>query len=119
MTRYGLPVAGRLRTRSQFDYVLDHNCSSSDRYFVVYARPQEAGHARLGLVVSRRVSPKAVVRNRIKRQAREAFRHSSGSLTGLDVVVVARAGAADAINTVLQTALAKHWEQVINKCASC
>lgn len=48
------------------------------------------GCARLGLAVGRRASPRAVIRNRIKRIARESFRSSSPA--PFDVVVIARPG---------------------------
>ena len=49
---------------------------------------------RLGLAVSRKVSPDAVVRNRIKRALREEFRRIRNALPGGDYVLVARHGAA-------------------------
>ena len=53
--------------------------------------------SRLGLVVSRRVDKRAVVRNRIKRRLREIFRLHRARLTQpLDIVVVARREAATA-----------------------
>lgn len=65
--------------------------------FVVLAarRPPEllAEGARLGITVTRRVG-KAVTRNRIKRQVRECFRRRRRLLDELDVVVIARGGAA-------------------------
>ena len=61
--------------------------------------------ARLGVTVSRRTSPKAVVRNRIKRQIRESFRVSTACLLGTDVVVVANAPAASAPNAALRKSL--------------
>jgi ribonuclease P protein component len=42
--------------------------------FVLYARPNESGHARLGVVVAKRLAARAVTRNMIKRLARELFR---------------------------------------------
>ena len=44
--------------------------------FVLYARPNESGHARLGVVVAKRLAARAVTRNMIKRLARELFRKS-------------------------------------------
>src|SRR5690606_30651670 len=53
-----------------------------------------AAPARLGITVSRKVG-NAVVRNRIKRVVREAFRHSGALFdAGIDVVVIARPNAA-------------------------
>lgn len=50
--------------------------------------------ARLGLAVSRKVDPRAVGRNRIKRQLRDCFRQHRTLLAPGDYVVVARPGAA-------------------------
>ena len=43
-------------------------------HFVLYARANTLGHARLGVVVAKRLAPRAVTRNMIKRLAREMFR---------------------------------------------
>jgi ribonuclease P protein component len=43
-------------------------------HFVLYARANALGHARLGVVVAKRLAPRAVTRNMIKRLAREMFR---------------------------------------------
>ena len=64
---------------------------------MVYAHPSVARQHRLGLIVSRRVGS-AVVRNRLKRIAREQFRqHRSEFETTcpLDFVVIAKRRAAD------------------------
>ncbi len=64
--------------------------------FVLLVGPtrRETGEARLGMTVSRKVG-NAVVRNRLKRRVREWFRRGGRLLVpGLDVVVIARAGAA-------------------------
>jgi len=63
------------------------------------ARPPGIGAARLGLIVTRKMGG-AVVRNRIKRICRECFRRAASAAdaggwvpNGIDLVVVARAGA--------------------------
>ena len=43
--------------------------------------------ARLGLIVGKRVDKRAVARNRIKRELREAFRLQKAQLPALDIVV--------------------------------
>ncbi len=55
--------------------------------------PGHPSRTRLGLSVSRRVG-NAVVRNRIKRAVREWFRGSRDRVSDVDIVVIARRGAA-------------------------
>ncbi len=43
-------------------------------HFVLYARANTLGYARLGVVVAKRLAPRAVTRNMIKRLTREMFR---------------------------------------------
>ncbi len=65
----------------------------------------ELGRRRLGVTVSRRVSRRAVDRNRIKRRLREIFRRERGVLPdGVDVVLVARPAALDASYETLRSA---------------
>jgi len=45
-------------------------------HFVLYARPNQLPKARLGVVVAKRLAPRAVTRNTIKRIARECFRQT-------------------------------------------
>ncbi len=54
-------------------------------HFVLYLRPNPTGQARLGVVVAKRLAPRAVTRNLIKRLAREIFRKAS--LGGVDCIV--------------------------------
>ncbi len=49
---------------------------------MLYVRANTLGHARLGVVVAKRLAPRAVTRNLIKRLAREAFRRDGAALLG-------------------------------------
>jgi ribonuclease P protein component len=59
------------------------------RWFIVFLRRGAGSPTRLGLSVGRRVGS-AVLRNRVKRLLREAFRSAVPQSWGLDVVVVAK-----------------------------
>jgi len=74
--------------------------------------------ARLGVSVPARVAPKAVGRNRIKRQVREVFRRQQNELGGFDVVVLAQPAAERADNAALREALRQLLSHVAKKCKS-
>lgn len=68
----------------------------NDPHMRVVFRVTDRPHPRFCIQVGRRVSKKAVVRNRIRRRAREAFRGPlSGLDRGFDLVVMAQIGVAD------------------------
>jgi ribonuclease P protein component len=84
----------RLSRSSDFQRIYRHGSSTASRYLVLYHFQRPAGSseevARLGLSVSKKLGG-AVVRNRIKRLLREAFRASQEQLAeGYDFVLIAR-----------------------------
>lgn len=100
----------RLHTAAEFGRVFAEPARSSDRYFTVLARSSGRAIARLGLTVSRRAAKRAVDRNKLKRLARESFRHHA--LPPCDFVVLARAGADRAPRRELRASLDRHFEQL-------
>ena len=88
----------RLSRSKDFDAVYRHGRSASGRYVVLHWFPREddpVGEPRLGLAVPRSVGS-AVVRNRVKRLLREAWRELLPTVpTGQDYVLAARPGLAE------------------------
>lgn len=85
-----------LKQNHLFRRLYQRGKSAAGRYVVVYCRKNGLPYNRLGLTVSTKVGH-AVVRNRIRRRLREAYRLSEGQfLSGYDIVVVARTRAASA-----------------------
>jgi ribonuclease P protein component len=80
-------------------------------------RPNEMRIPRLGLAISARAVPTAVARNRIKRQARESFRLNHRALPALDIVILARTGAARLANPQLRATLERLWTRIRETCA--
>jgi ribonuclease P protein component len=87
-----------------------------DAYFLVFVIANDSSSARLGLGVSRRVAPRAVDRNRLRRQVRESFRQHQHQFAGRDVVVMAQAAARPAASHELRASLEQHWQQIIARC---
>ncbi len=64
--------------------------SAVDSVLAVYAKKNNRGMSRVGITVSTKVG-KAVVRNRVRRRIREAYRLNRESLKcGYDIIIVAR-----------------------------
>ncbi len=98
MGRETLLKAERLRRRSEFLAVQGRGKKLHTERFLVFVlgRSDSLAPTRLGITVSKKVGS-AVVRNRIKRQVREAFRHRKALFpSGLDVVFVAKRNAVGA-----------------------
>lgn len=82
----------RIIRTGEFQAVYSARARAGDGRLVVYARPNGRADTRLGISVGRRCGG-AVVRNRIKRLIREAFRQGRAALPhGHDIVVVALPG---------------------------
>ncbi len=93
-----LPRCERIRKRIDFLSVQQRGRKLHSENFLLFVLPREAAAGRsplrFGVTVTKKVGG-AVVRNRIKRIARDVFRrHKSWFPTGSDVVLVAKQSAA-------------------------
>ena len=104
----GFPKSARVRRRSEFLKIQDTGKKSAAGLLLAMALPRSdrTDETRLGITVSKKVG-NAVARARIRRRLRELFRKSRGQLPrGLDLVFVARRGAAEAEASELGRAFA-------------
>ena len=109
----------RLSRSRDFDAVYRQGRSVSTRFLVLYWFAREDGEGpRLGLAVPKAVGP-AVVRNKMKRRLREAFR---ARLAGLpqdqDYVLVVRPGLAEAVDTRGFDWLGERVDEILAKAAA-
>ena len=102
--------ADRLHNSAEFRYLQRHGVRAESGHFVLYAGQFPGDEkSRLGVTVSKRVGI-AVIRNRIKRRVREAYRLMLRAMLnpGISLVVIARGGAgeltSDAIGGELKAA---------------
>jgi ribonuclease P protein component len=111
----------RLSRSRDFDAVYRHGRSVSTRFLVLYwfSREEAADDgARLGLAVPRAVGT-AVVRNRIRRCLREAFRARLPELPqDQDYVLVVRPGLAEAAETRGFDWLTERVDEILGKAAA-
>ena len=113
----GFVRSQRLLSPAEFGRVFRTGRRHGDRYFSLVFAPGPGPAARLGLAISRKVSRRAVQRNRIKRVVRECFRHRP-DLPVVDIVVMARPGAAACDNRELSASIAALLERTARTCAA-
>jgi ribonuclease P protein component len=104
--------SNRLLNSADFGHVFSKGPRKHGKYFLVIFCANKSADGRLGIAVSKKVSKKAVVRNRIKRQIRESFRLNKELLSGLDCVVVAKNSASTATQAVLRSSIDSHWRKI-------
>jgi ribonuclease P protein component len=112
-----LPRDCRLTDKAQFDAAHRSGIRASDPLFMIVARRNDLGHARLGLAVGVRAAGNAVNRNRIKRVVREAFRRHWRELPALDLVVNARPAAGKAMGAEITASICALWTKISDRCA--
>lgn len=112
------PRAARLLRPGDFAALRRASRRVGADHFHAEAAPRTSSGPRLGMAVSKRVSKRAVERNRIKRQIRESYRHIRLQLPALDILVVARTSASTCDNLVLRADLARLWDKLRRLAAS-
>lgn len=85
-----LPVKNRLKKKKDFQEVLKSGLTVRNKYFFLKViERKENPFTRIGFVVSKKVSKKAVRRNRIKRLFRESLRLRMNKIRpGYDLVFI-------------------------------
>ncbi len=88
-----LSKQGVLRRNKNFQAVYRSGKSYANRLLVLYVSPRQGDSRRVGFAAGKRLGS-AVVRNRVKRLLREAYRLNQHRLaSGFDMILVGRQGA--------------------------
>ena len=113
MARATFPRDARLLTARDFARLRTCSRRVASRNLIAEVAVSETGSARMGLAVSRKVSRKAVRRNRIKRIARDSFRHHRAAFPALDILVIARSSADLQDNRTLHAEFVQLWQRIV------
>ena len=100
----------RLRSNKDFQRVWQRPRKFSGRYFMLIISPNHLTHPRLGLGISKKKVSTAVARNRIKRVIRESFRKQWQHFDGIDIVVLAKTGAAEIESKTIREQIEELWQ---------
>lgn len=106
----------RLLNQNDFSVVFsDAPIRAAHPSFLILARPNDLGTARIGLVVAKKHVRRANQRNQIKRVARETFRYQQHNLPPIDAIVLARRGADSVPREQLNSLFTGLWKRIIKR----
>lgn len=113
------PKRLRLLKSSEFKQIKGTQLKASTKHLLLLAQPSGYPNPRLGLIIAKRHVKRAVDRNRIKRVARESFRHHAKSLPNIDIILLVRSGVTEMSNEELYLCLKKCWQQLVKRAEKC
>ena len=88
-----LSKENRLKKKKDFEKLFKDGASFQEKFLALKINKNNLNNNRFGFIVSKKVSKKAVVRNKIKRQFREIVRKGINNYQkGFDVAVIALPG---------------------------
>ncbi|HZZ92591.1 MAG TPA: ribonuclease P protein component [Usitatibacter sp.] len=88
--KHGLSRRHRFAQRGSYGTVLKSGHKLRGRFAMLHAGRSLSGHSRLGIALTRKMIPRAVERNRVRRLVREAFRRHMAKQLPMDCVVTLR-----------------------------
>lgn len=110
-----LNAGSRLLRADGFEHVFKAG-NITEKQFKLFFAPNSGKCARLGIVASKRMLPRAVNRNHVKRIIREVFRQHNIKHFRLDLVVMVRRNYPVMANAQIDN-LKKLFTQLENRCA--
>ncbi len=83
-----LPKENRLKKKKEFEAIFENGRTIKGKNIIVKYLGNGLEYAKVGFIVSKKVSKKAVERNKIKRQLREAVKQTDLK-RGLSIIIIA------------------------------
>lgn len=89
-----LPLKNRLKKKKDFENLFKKGKGCSQGFLYIKILKNGLDDSRFGFIVSKKFSPKAVLRNKIKRYLREAVKKNLGNVKkGFDAAIVVSSNA--------------------------
>ncbi len=107
--------SSRLLKPSEFLVVYKDGQWVANREIAINFIPKSNPNSRLGITVSKKVSKRAVDRNRIKRQFREWFRKNKQNKQAVDMILTAKPSIKMKSTIEIQQSLEDIWRKVQKK----
>ncbi len=115
-SQYSFGKASRLLNARDYSRVFDGaEARASHKHVLLLEKHNDRPGHRLGLVVAKKNVRLAVQRNRVKRLAREMFRHADPLPPYMDVVLLARRGIDQLDNAELSSILRGQWRKLARR----
>lgn len=109
-----LAVENRLKKKKDFEAVFEKGKSLKTDIFWCRTANNNLAHTRVGFVVSKKVSPKAVVRNKVRRRLQSAVAPIIGGLQQpKDIVVVALPGIVHSDFSEIKAVMVKTFTKIV------
>lgn len=95
----------RLKSNRDFRNTYDKGKSFANKYLVIFFRKNGLDNSRLGVAVTKKLG-NSVVRNKVKRRIREAYRLNNHRIKeGFDIVILSRVSAKEVGYKEIESAL--------------
>ena len=87
-----LPKENRLKKKKEFETVFKNGKTLRGKNIIARYFKSEDGKTKIGFIVSKKVSKKAVERNKVKRRLRESLRENKEKIDkGVSIIIIALA----------------------------
>ncbi len=109
-----LPKINRLTKKKDFEFVFKKGESIKNDFLIFKILKNHLKESRFGFVVSKKVSNKATVRNKIKRRLREAVLSKLNKMKGspVDLIVIALPGSKNKEFSEIQETIANSLKKL-------
>lgn len=83
-----LPKVNRLKKKKDFERVFKEGRGAKGKFVYVKAVSNDSGMSRFGIVISKKVSKQAIIRNKEKRRIRAVIRKNIDKLKNVDCIIL-------------------------------